>query len=77
MPMPILAKQFPTGPARWRCKRCGSGDVHISLPVWFAEPGIGELQQVQVDFESRPLAWHCQACDEVDSGSPERLDITN
>ena len=56
---------------KWACPACQSRDVHIALPVWFAETQDGDLTQIQVDSEAEPLYWCCNVCYADGIGSPD------
>lgn len=59
---------------RWKCPKCKSLDVEISLPAWHFESKELELTYVETDAEAQPLAWYCNDCGETDSGAPERVE---
>jgi hypothetical protein len=59
-----------TAPPRWRCPKCGSTDVEISLPVWFVETQDLHLQQRDIDGEADPLWWFSNHCEATDTDTP-------
>ena len=58
--------------SRWKCPRCGSTDVQVSLPTWYRETSGGTLVLVNTDGEAEVQYWHCEACEEGGSGEPAR-----
>ena len=58
--------------SRWKCPRCGSTHVEVSLPTWYRETSSGVLTMVNTDEEADVLYWHCEACEEGGSGEPVR-----
>lgn len=76
-PGPTLRGQTPRGTvqhnsqhSRWKCPKCGSINVQVSLPVWFREYQDGCLVEISVDEEADPSGWYCEDCTECEAGSP-------
>ena len=59
--------------ARWKCPRCGSTDVQISLPAWHTETEDGTLTYVETDAYADVQAWYCDACNDSDEGEPNKV----
>jgi DNA-directed RNA polymerase subunit RPC12/RpoP len=45
-----------------RCHECGSTEIQICLPAFFAANGALE-QPVSVDFDAEALSYWCPQCD--------------
>ena len=58
--------------SRWKCPKCCSTHVQVSLPTWYRETSGGALQMVNTDEEAEVQYWHCEACEEGGSGEPAR-----
>jgi hypothetical protein len=58
--------------SRWKCPKCGSTHVQVSLPTWYRETSEGTLIMVTTDGEADVQFWYCEECEESDSGEPER-----
>lgn len=58
--------------SRWKCPKCGSTHVQVSLPTWYRETSEGTLIMVTTDAEASVQFWYCEECEESDSGEPER-----
>ena len=58
--------------SRWKCPKCGSTHVQVSLPTWYRETSGGVLTMVNTDEEADVEFWHCEACEESGSGEPDR-----
>lgn len=60
--------------SRWKCPKCGSTDVQVSLPTWYRETSGGTLVMVNTDGEAAVQYWHCETCEEGGSGEPDRAE---
>ena len=60
--------------SRWKCPKCGSTDVQVSLPTWYRETSGGTLVMVNTDGEAEVQYWHCETCEEGGSGEPARAE---
>jgi hypothetical protein len=58
--------------SRWKCPKCGSTAVQVSLPTWYRETSGGTLKLINTDEEAEVQYWHCEACEEGGSGEPAR-----
>ena len=58
--------------SRWKCPKCGSTHVQVSLPTWYRETTEGTLLMVNTDGEASVQFWYCEKCEESSSGEPER-----
>ncbi len=56
--------------SRWRCPKCDSDNVQISLPTWYRETQDYELRFEQTDEGADPLWWICDDCEESGTGEP-------
>jgi len=69
---PVQATPAPPLDSRWKCPKCGSTHVQISLPTWYRETSDGSLTLVSTDGEADVQFWHCEKCEASDSGEPAR-----
>ncbi len=58
--------------SRWKCPKCGSTHVQVSLPTWYRETSGGTLVMVDPDGEANVQYWYCEECEESSSGEPDR-----
>ena len=58
--------------SRWKCPKCGSTDVQVSLPTWYRETSGGTLVMVDPDGEASVQYWYCEECEESSAGEPDR-----
>ena len=58
--------------SRWKCPKCGSTHVQVSLPTWYRETTEGTLLMVNTDGEASVQFWYCEECEESSSGEPDR-----
>lgn len=58
--------------SRWKCPKCGSTHVQVSLPTWYWETSEGTLVMVNTDGEASVQFWYCEECEESGSGEPDR-----
>jgi hypothetical protein len=58
---------------RWRCPKCKSRNVQVSLPTWYYESMTHDMVPVEVDSEADISWWYCEDCEETDSGAPEDM----
>ena len=58
--------------SRWKCPKCGSTHVQVSLPTWYRETSDGTLVMVNTDGEASVQFWYCEECEESSSGEPDR-----
>lgn len=70
---PATPQQLPHESSKWKCPKCGSHDVQISLPTWFHETADGMLHFVEEDAEADIKWFFCEACDHSDDGEPDRV----
>lgn len=68
------AEALAAAAPKWKCPKCGSTDVQISLPAWFTEDADGNLTHKSTDEEADVAAWYCEDCNDSDHGEPERVD---
>lgn len=59
--------------SKWKCPKCGSLEVQISLPAWHTEDEYG-LSYIQTDEDAEVLYWLCNACEEAGEGEPAKVE---